>query len=334
MIFWHAYLFATFMQRGFFIGKLKWGGMVKNFISVSDLNEEDIYKLLIKAEYYRENDFSLAEQLFVANLFFEPSTRTKMSFTVAERKLGLEVLDFHSESSSVLKGETLYDTAKTFESIGANMLVIRHQSDDWSKELKNLSIPVINAGAGKADHPTQCMLDLLTIYQEYGTLDGLNIAIVGDIKHSRVARSNVCALQKLGAEVYLCAAPGFEDEELEVPYISLDQAVEICDVIMLLRIQHERHLHKAETSNYLDMYGLTKEREQRMKKHAIIMHPAPVNRGVEIDTDLVECSRSRIFKQMTNGVYVRMAIMMHLLEEWGTINENYFKEYQTFTAIK
>lgn len=307
---------------------------MKNFISVDDLNENDFYSLLKRAEYYRENNVLLEEQLFVANLFFEPSTRTKMSFTIAERKLGLEVLDFHSESSSVLKGETLYDTAKTFESIGANMLVIRHQSDDWPKELKDLSIPVINAGAGKADHPTQCLLDLLTIYQEYGTFDHLKIAIVGDINHSRVAKSNVHALKKLGAKVYFCAAPGFEDEELDVPYISLDQAAEICDVIMLLRIQHERHQHQAETSNYLSLYGLTKEREQKMKKHAIIMHPAPVNRGVEIDTELVECSKSRIFKQMTNGVYVRMAIIMHLLEKWGTINANHFKERQTFTVIK
>ncbi|WP_156290409.1 aspartate carbamoyltransferase catalytic subunit [Oceanobacillus salinisoli] len=308
---------------------------MKHFISVDQLPVKDIYNVLRRAEYYRLKDFKLNHQLFVANLFFEPSTRTKMSFIVAQRKLGLESLDFHSESSSVLKGESLYDTAKTFEAIGANMLVIRHELDDWFDQLKGkLSIPIINAGAGKAEHPTQCMLDLLTIYQEYGTFLEVKVAIVGDIKHSRVARSNAQALQKLGAEVYLCAAPGFEDEELGMPYIPIDKAAEICDVMMLLRIQHERHVHQAETSNYLNLYGLTKEREQKMKDNAIIMHPAPINRGVEIDTELVECSRSRIFKQMANGVYIRMAIIMELLEEWGIINENNFKERKAFATVK
>lgn len=307
---------------------------MKNFLSVDDLQGNEIYHILNQAEFYRQNDLKVNKQIFVANLFFEPSTRTKMSFTVAERKLGLEVLDFQAESSSVLKGESLYDTAKTFESIGAEMLVIRHQEDHWPEQLKNISIPVINAGAGKAEHPTQCMLDLLTIYQEYGTFKNLNVAIVGDIKHSRVAKSNIIALQKLGAKVHLCAAPGFEDKDLNVPYISMDEAVEWCDVLMLLRVQHERHATKSDVSNYLELYGLTKERERKMKKHAIIMHPAPVNRGVEIDTELVECAKSRIFKQMKNGVYVRMAIMMNLLNEWGITNENYFKERKAITRIK
>ncbi|RKQ37416.1 aspartate carbamoyltransferase catalytic subunit [Oceanobacillus halophilus] len=308
---------------------------MKNFISADQLSKEEIFNVLQRAEYYRLKNYKIKDQVFVANLFFEPSTRTKMSFTVAQKKLGLEVLDFHSESSSVLKGESLYDTVKTFEAIGANMLVIRHESDKWFKDLENkLSIPIINAGAGKAEHPTQCMLDLLTIYQEYASFKDLKVAIVGDIKHSRVAKSNMQALQKLGAEVYLCAAPGFEDDDLPGTYISMDEAVEICDVMMLLRIQHERHVHKTETSNYLDLYGLTRLRERKMKKHAIIMHPAPINRGVEIDSDLVECSKSRIFKQMANGVYIRMAIMMYLLEEWGIIREKNLEEYKTYAAVK
>ncbi|WP_085992453.1 aspartate carbamoyltransferase catalytic subunit [Oceanobacillus senegalensis] len=308
---------------------------MRNFISVDQLSNKEIYSVLKKAEYYRLKDFQVDHQLFVANLFFEPSTRTKTSFTVGQRKLGLEVLDFHSETSSVLKGESLYDTAKTFESIGANMLVIRHEADDWFYQLENkLSIPIINAGAGKAEHPTQCMLDLLTIFQEFGGFQGIKVAIVGDIKHSRVARSNVSALQRLGAEVCLCAASGFEDDDLEVPYISIDEAVQNCDVLMLLRIQYERHQQHTETMNYLEQYGLTKAREKQMKKNAIIMHPAPVNRGVEIDSDLVECSKSRIFRQMSNGVYIRMAIMMQLLEDWGILNENNFKERKTFAAVK
>ena len=316
--------------KRFFYGEIifKEEKLLRNFISVNQLTVKDIYSILETAEYYHNHKIRLTKQIFAANLFFEPSTRTKMSFVVAQKKLGMEILDFHSESSSVLKGESLYDTAKTFESIGSDVLIVRHQSDRWFDELNGkISIPIINAGAGKEEHPTQCMLDLLTIYQEYGCIKGLKVVIVGDIKHSRVARSNAYALRKLGANVFLSAAPGFEDMELDFPYISIDEAVETCDVVMLLRIQHERHLHKTETSDYLKSYGLTKERERMMKKQAIIMHPAPINRGVEIDTDLVESRKSRIFNQMENGVYVRMAIMMNVLNEWGiNYNENNFKK--------
>lgn len=303
---------------------------MKHFISVDRLEKEEIYEILRTAEDYRTRKLQMDQQLFAANLFFEPSTRTKMSFIVAERKLGLENLDFHAGNSSVLKGESLYDTAKTFEAIGANLLVIRHESDDWYEELEgNMSIPMINAGAGSKEHPTQTMLDLLTIYQEFGKLEGLKIAIAGDIKHSRVARSNAIALQQLGAEVYLCAPQAFERETLEFAYMPIDEAAEECDVMMLLRIQHERHEYSVNTYDYLEKYGLTKEREKRMKDHAIIMHPAPINRGVEIDSDLVECERSRIFEQMENGVYVRMAIITKLLKEWGILNEDIIKKYQT-----
>ncbi|MFS0672367.1 aspartate carbamoyltransferase catalytic subunit [Ornithinibacillus sp. 179-J 7C1 HS] len=299
---------------------------MNHFISVDQLTNEQIYQLLESATKCQSNEIKIPNQLFVANLFFEPSTRTKMSFSVAERKLGLEVLDFQPETSSLTKGESLYDTVKTFESIGANAVVIRHKADNWVEELEGFSIPIINAGAGTREHPTQCMLDLLTIYQEFDKFDNLNIVMVGDIKHSRVARSNANTLRKLGANVYLSAAPGYEDESLPFPYITLDEAVEFCDVVMMLRIQHERHVKKHETSKYLERFGLTKERERRMLRNAIILHPAPINRGVEMDTELVECSRSRIFKQMHNGVYMRMAILMYVLEEWGIINENLVKE--------
>ncbi len=304
---------------------------MKHFISVSQLTTDDILSTLELAEHYRRENIQGNEQIFAANLFFEPSTRTKMSFVVAQRKLGLEVLDFHAEASSVQKGESLYDTARTFESIGANLLVVRHPSDDWYNEINaNVNIPIINAGAGKAEHPTQCMLDLMTIYQEFGSFNGLNIAIAGDIKHSRVAHSNAQALRRLGANVFLSAAPGFEDPALDFPYITIDEAVETCDVVMLLRIQHERHDQNQKQDHYLENFGLTKEREAKMLKHAIIMHPAPINRGVEIESDLVECERSRIFKQMNNGVYVRMAIMTNLLKNWGIIHENTFEERKVF----
>lgn len=309
---------------------------MRHFISVNQLETDEMYQIIRKANELRERPNQLNRQLFAGNLFFEPSTRTKMSFTVAERKLGVEILDFLTEASSLAKGESLYDTAKTFEAIGANFLVIRHPSDLWISELEQegkLNIPVINAGSGKEEHPTQCMLDLLTMYQEFGSIKGLKVVIAGDIKHSRVARSNAMALTKLGAKVIFSAAPGFEDDTLDYPYLTMDEAIEEADVLMLLRIQHERHLHKAETSDYLSLYGLTKERYKKLQDHAIVMHPAPINRGIEIDTSLVESEKSRIFKQMDNGVYVRMAIIMHVLSEWGIIHENNLIKRKSLTAI-
>src|SRR5690625_2800309 len=301
---------------------------MEHFISVEQLTKTQLLTILKQAKAYKSSYPQNLEQIFCANLFYEPSTRTKMSFIVAERKLGIEVLDFNESISSTKKGESLYDTAKTFEAIGADLLVIRHPSDDWIEELQDISIPIINAGAGKKEHPTQCLLDLLTIYEEFGTFENLKITISGDIKHSRVAHSNVNALRKLGAEVYLSAPEGLEDPLLDVPYISMNQAVDISDVVMMLRVQHERHSQVQKNAHYLDMYGLTKLREKRMMNHAIILHPAPVNRGVEIDSKLIECDRSRIFKQMENGVYVRMAIIIKLLKEWGmTTNENIIEKY-------
>ncbi|MGP4106913.1 aspartate carbamoyltransferase catalytic subunit [Virgibacillus sp. L01] len=296
---------------------------MRHFLSTKNLSSTSIFHILNKAEELRLQQYEIPEQIFAANLFFEPSTRTKMSFRVAQKKLGIETLDFQMETSSVVKGESLYDTAKTYEAIGAKLLVIRHQMDNWVDELvPNLSLPVINAGAGRGEHPTQCMLDLLTIHQEFGSFTNLNVVIVGDIKHSRVARSNAYALTTLGANVYFAAAPGFEDDTLDFPYISIDEAVKMCDIMMLLRIQHERHTAlQCDSTSYFVQFGLTKERERRMNDHAIILHPAPVNRGVEIDAELVECQRSRIFKQMENGVYTRMAIMIILLKEWGYYNE-------------
>lgn len=302
---------------------------MKHFISMEDMTVEEIYQLLKMAKMYRENEYKITKQIFIANLFFEPSTRTKTSFIIAERKLGLENLDFETSTSSMTKGETLYDTAKTFEALGAECLVIRHENDEWSKEIsKHLQIPIINAGSGKKDHPTQSLLDLDTIYQEFGYFKGLKVAISGDIKHSRVARSNAQLLSKLGVEVYFTAADKFKENELGFPYISKDDAIEMCDVLMLLRIQHERHDgFRGSTDTYLEEYGLTKERESKMKDHAIILHPGPVNRGVEIDSDLVECKRSRINKQIENGVYTRMAVLTKQLIEWDIINENHIQKY-------
>ena len=219
------------------------------------------------------------------------------------------------------KGESLYDTAKTLESIGVNLMVIRHVQDKYYKELDGIKIPVINAGDGTGNHPSQCMLDLLTIKQEFGSFKDLKVGIVGDVKHSRVAKSDAEALRKLGAKVYFSGPSAWFDEGTLIngTYMQMDQLLKEVDVVILLRIQHERHEEDMNLSleSYHRRYGLTKERELLMKENAIIMHPAPINRGVEIDGDLVECKRSRIFKQMENGVFARMSIIRHVLEREG-----------------
>lgn len=307
---------------------------MKHFISVEDMTKEEIIDLLELTQKVRDFPYTLSKQIFAANLFFEPSTRTKTSFIVAERKLGIETLDFSVEMSSVEKGETLYDTAKTMEAVGAELLVIRHVDDEWIKELQgNIHIPIINGGSGKKDHPTQSLLDAYTIYQEFGRFEGLQIVISGDIKHSRVARSNAEMLTKLGATVFFSGSPEHYDDSLGFPYITMDDAIQVSDAIMLLRIQHERHNNATiEVGNYLDKYGLTIEREKKMKDTAIILHPAPVNRGVEIDSSLVECERSRIFKQMENGVYVRQAVITKQLLNWGIIHDYQINQCEPLIA--
>ena len=254
-----------------------------------------------------QKDWQLPQRRLVANLFFEPSTRTHYSFASAEHQLGCCVEDFTAAGSSVEKGESLYDTVKTFESVGYDAVVIRHRQDEYFRELEGIEIPIINAGDGAGNHPTQCLLDLLTLYQEFGRIEGIRLAIIGDIQHSRVASSNREAMELLGGEWVFSGPPQWQREGY--PYMPIDEAVEWADAVMMLRIQHERHASAMQMSKaeYLQRYGLTKERASRMKPHAIIMHPAPVNRDVEIDSDLVESPKSRIFKQMSNGVLIRKA---------------------------
>lgn len=287
-------------------------------LTVENWENDEIYALLERAQSFQTSSRSfIHEQLFAANLFFEPSTRTKISFEAAERKLGLQVLPFEANTSSIKKGETLYDTVKTLESIGVDVVVIRHSQERYFDELMDaIHIPIINGGDGCGHHPTQSFLDLLTIQQEFQTFEDVNIVIAGDISHSRVARSNIYLLERLGAKVYVAGPKEWMSEEWMARYVTMDEAVEIADVMMMLRIQHERHAVKmvAGPAEYHETYGLTVEREKRMKPTSIIMHPAPINRGVEIASELVECERSRIFKQMTNGVYVRMAVLEYVLE--------------------
>ncbi len=295
--------------------------MNKNsLLRIRDLSKKEIQSILQDAQdfYSLHKDWQLPKRKLVANLFFEPSTRTHYSFASAQLQLGCKVEDFTAEGSSVEKGETLYDTVKTFESIGYDAVVIRHKKDEYFKELENINIPIINAGDGAGNHPTQCLLDLLTIKQEFGHFEGIKLAIIGDIKHSRVAASNKEAMEMLGGKCLFAGPLQWQRDGYE--HIEIDDAIKWADVVMMLRIQKERHSAAMDMtdSEYLNMYGLTKKRAEAMQKHAIIMHPAPVNRGVEIDTSLVEAQNSRIFKQMSNGVLVRKAAIKRAfgIKDW------------------
>ncbi|MDY3316388.1 aspartate carbamoyltransferase catalytic subunit [Riemerella anatipestifer] len=293
-------------------------------LTISDLSTEKIRSLLEEAQGFANGRIVKCQQeVYVSNLFFENSTRTKTSFDVAERKLGLTIVPFDVSTSSVNKGETLYDTVKTLESIGVDLVVIRHSQDFYFRELETINIPIINGGDGTGNHPSQSLLDLMTIYQEFKKFEGLKVGIVGDVKHSRVANSNAEALRRLGAKVYFSGPEDWFDEAefINGTYLPIDTLVKEVDVVMLLRIQHERHGERMKLSldKYHQKYGLTKERAAKMKPTSIIMHPAPINRGVEIESDLVESPQSRIFKQMENGVYARMAILKQALEDKGVM---------------
>jgi aspartate carbamoyltransferase catalytic subunit len=287
------------------------------------LDNETVLELIELALQYkngqRKTNFS---DRYAVNCFFEDSTRTHKSFEMAERKLGMQLLDFQPSTSSVKKGETLYDTVLTLQAIGVDLVVIRHGEEAYYEELINsptIHCAIVNGGDGAGQHPSQCLLDLVTIYEEFQTFKDLKIAIAGDLTHSRVARSNMQMLKRLGAELFFTGPKEWYDPTFDQygEYKEIDELVEDVDVMMLLRVQHERHQKQMSFSQeeYLNKFGLTHEREQRMKEKAIIMHPAPVNRGVEIAYDLVECQRARIVRQMQNGVFARMAIIEAVLDK-------------------
>ena len=287
---------------------------MKGLVTLKQLSVKQIVELIdFSISLKRGLSVSYPSKKF-ATLFFEPSTRTHYSFISAMHNLDIKVIDFNASGSSLSKGESLYDTVKTFEAIGCDGVVIRHSQDEYFKELENINIPIINGGDGKANHPTQSLLDLMTIYEEYGKFEGLKCCIIGDIAHSRVAHTNIEVMERLGMEVYISGPEEFNDGSAE--YITVDEAIKTCDVIMLLRVQFERHTEKMGMSveEYHKTYGLTMERVNQMKEHAIIMHPAPVNRGVELADEVVECEKSRIVKQMTNGVYIRMGVISQILD--------------------
>jgi aspartate carbamoyltransferase catalytic subunit len=252
----------------------------------------------------------------VVNLFVEPSTRTRISFELAAQRLTADVINFSAEASSFKKGETLKDTARNLEALNADIIVIRHSASGAPHFLSRfLRSSVINAGDGAHEHPTQALLDAFTIRERKGKIEGLNVTILGDILYSRVARSNIWLLTKLGARVTLCGPATlvprvFERLGCRVTY-NVDEAIADADIIHLLRIQHERQRKTMFPSigEYTSLFGLTQARLARTKPEALIMHPGPINRGVEIDSQIADSGRSLILDQVTNGLAVRMAVL-------------------------
>lgn len=292
----------------------------RSLLGLKDLAASEIKSILDRAAHWDKQEEKLVPVLasrFVANMFFENSTRTRFSFEMAEKRLGAEVLNFAAAASSVAKGESIYDTVRTLESMGIDAGVIRLKPEGVLAQLaEKVKVPLVNAGDGNNEHPTQALLDLYTMRQTFGSLKGLNVSIIGDIKHSRVARSNLWALQKLGANVKFCAPDMMKAPELEAhaPYVSINEALK-ADVVMMLRVQLERHDKGIDmkADEYREQFGLTEERAAKLNPSTIIMHPAPVNRNVEIDDAVVESPASRIFPQMSNGVPIRMAVMERAL---------------------
>lgn len=294
----------------------------KDLLGIEQLSTEEINLILDTAEVFKEIALRPIKKVptlrgkTIINLFFEPSTRTRSSFEIAEKRLSADTLNFSASTSSVAKGETLIDTAKNLESMAPDYIVIRHGSSGAPHSLARICrASVVNAGDGTHEHPTQALLDALTIREKKGELSRLKVAIIGDISHSRVARSNVILLTKLGADVTVCAPPtlipmDFHRLGVRVTY-RMREALEDADVVMMLRLQQERQNEAFLPSlrEYFELYGLNSEKVRLAKKDVIIMHPGPINRGVEIASDVADGIHSVILEQVSNGVAVRMAVL-------------------------
>ncbi len=293
----------------------------KHILGLEELTAEEITLVLdtaVSMKEVSERDVKKVPALrgvTVCNLFFEPSTRTRSSFEIAEKRLSADVLNFTTSQSSVVKGESLLDTARNLEAMGASMIVIRHPMSGAPWLLaRELDSSIINAGDGSHEHPSQALLDLFTIRQLKGKIEGLKVVIVGDILHSRVARSNIWGFMKLGAEVRVVGPPTLvpkyiEDIDVKAFY-SLDKAVEGADVVIMLRIQKERQDSEYFPSlrEYSRFYGLTREKLTGADKNVTVMHPGPINRGVELSSDIADGPGSVILEQVSNGIAVRMAM--------------------------
>ena len=294
----------------------------RHLLGLEELSADEITLILDKADLFRravaegQRRIPLLTGKTCVNLFFENSTRTRTSFSLAARRLGADTVDFSAATSSLAKGETVIDTAKNIEAMAVDVMIVRHRTPGTPHLLsQNLRCSVINAGDGPHEHPTQGLLDILTIRQRLGRLAGLTVAMVGDIAHSRTARSNIWGLKKLGAHVIVCGpstlvSPRWEELGVEVSY-SLDAILPRVDVLNLLRIQFERQYTRPFPSvrEYAHLYAMNRDRLARAKPDILILAPGPINRGVEVTPDVADGPQSAILEQVTNGVAVRMAVL-------------------------
>jgi aspartate carbamoyltransferase catalytic subunit len=295
---------------------------VENLVSIRDLSRQQIDLVLDTAETFREISERTIKKVptlrgkTIVNLFFEPSTRTRTSFEIAGKRLSADVQSVAASTSSVVKGETLLDTTQNIEAMAPDILVMRHASSGAAEFLaRNSRAAVVNAGDGTHEHPTQALLDALTIRQAKGSFEGLRVAIVGDITHSRVARSNILCLRKLGAHVVVAGPPTLIPVHAEAlgceVHRRMEPAVDGADVVMMLRVQVERggNLNLPSTQEYFKLFGLDERRLALAADDAVVMHPGPMNRGVEIASSVADGPRSLILQQVSNGLAARMAIL-------------------------
>ena len=295
----------------------------RHLLGLEELSREEIVTILDQAREYKSiataggKKLPLLQGKTVVNLFFESSTRTSNSFALAAKRLSADTMSFSSSGSSVSKGETLIDTALNIQAMGIDAFVIRHSAPGAPHLLaRHVKVPVVNAGDGCHEHPTQGLLDMFTIREVFGRLEGLTVAILGDIRHSRVARSNAWGLKKLGARVILAGPPTLVPQAMgaamgvDVSH-NIDEVIEQSDVLNCLRIQFERKAANffPSTREYAAIYGLNEERMKRCRPKAIIMHPGPINRGIELTPELADGERSVILDQVSNGLAVRMAVL-------------------------
>ena len=301
----------------------------KHLLGIQDLSISDVKLILDEAKKFISLNKSKNKKLDILrgktqiNLFFEPSTRTQSSFELAGKRLGADVMSMNITNSAIKKGETLIDTAMTLNAMHPDIIVIRHQDSGASNLLsQKVNCSVLNAGDGRREHPTQALLDALTITEKKKKIEGLRIAICGDILHSRVARSNIFLLNMLGAEVNIVAPTNLMPKDIEKfgvkTFSNMKEGVKDCDIVMMLRLQNERMSSSFLSSNreYYEYYGLTPDKLEKAKKDAIIMHPGPMNRGIEIDTKLADdINKSVIKEQVELGVAVRMACLKIFCEK-------------------
>ena len=300
----------------------------QNILSTKELTKQDIQQILDTADSFKEISNRAIKKVptlrgkTIINLFFEPSTRTRTSFEIAGKRLSADVINISGSSSSTEKGESLIDTARNLEAMKPDILVVRHKYSGAPALLSQfIDSPIINAGDGSHEHPSQALLDLLTIRSQKGELEGLKVAIVGDIRHSRVARSNIQAMQTMGIKVCVVGPPPLIPAEfkylgVEVSH-NLREAIKDVDVVMVLRIQLERQSQGLLSSlrEYSNYFCLTQESLDKARNDILIIHPGPVNRGIEISLDVMESKHSLILNQVTNGVAIRMALFYLLLGE-------------------